>query len=87
MFDPGTSWLLFVMSSPGMFYPQLGMFLPPVLEGCLHALLFALFQAPSAKINWGSLSKSGRNWEFGLWLLPMLAIAIEWMGRINPNKT
>ena len=87
MFDAGTSWLLVVMSSPGMFYPQLGMFLPPVLEACFHALVFALFQAPSAGIKWACLSQNARHWEAALWLLPLLAIAIEWMGRIQPGKS
>jgi hypothetical protein len=81
MFDPGTSWLLVLMSSPGMFYPQLGTFLTPVLEACVHALMFSLFQAPSASIHWGELSPTARYWEYFLWLLPLLAISVLWMGR------
>lgn len=87
MFDGATSWLLVILSSPGAFYPQLDWLLPPVLEGVLHALVFAGLQSPSMGVKWACLSQGARHWEAFLWLLPLIAIAIEWMGRIQPGKS
>jgi hypothetical protein len=82
MFDPGTSLLLFLLSSPGFFYPQLGLFLPPFLEACTHALLYSLYQMPSRSIEWGELSNTAQMWEYFLWFLPLGAIIVTWMGRM-----
>jgi hypothetical protein len=83
MFDPGTTYITFLLSSPGFFYPQFAPLLPPVLEACLHALLFSLYQAPSRSIYWGELSWTARVWEYVLWFIPVGALIVMWMGRIQ----
>ena len=85
MFDTGTSLLLFLFASPGFFYPQLGLFMPPFLEACVHGLLYSLYQAPSRSIYWGELSWTARMWEYFLWFIPVGALIVIWMGRIQKN--
>ena len=85
MFDPGTSTIVFLMTSPGMFYPRMGALLPPVLEACVHALLFSLFQSPSYSIQWGELSWRAQMWEYFLWFIPFGALVVLWMGRMQKN--
>jgi len=83
MFDPSTSSLLLLLSSPGFFYPQLGLIMPPFLEACLHALLYSLYQAPSYSIYWGELSYTATMWEYFLCFIPLGTLMVLWMGRIQ----
>ena len=85
MFDAGTSSIVFLMTSPGVFYPQLGGLLTPVLEACLHALLFSVFQGPSRSTYWGELSWRAKMWEYFLWFIPLGALMVIWLGRIQKN--